>query len=486
MARIYHLIKSLGRGGAEMLLTENLRFSNADRFEYAYGYFLPWKNALEPALEARGSSVECFECRNTFSILWAARRVAARLREWNADLVHCHLPIAGVVGRMAGRMAGIPVVYTEHNRLERYHPLTRRANLMTWKMQNMVIAVSEEVSTSIQAHTDRATPVRVILNGVDTDRFRPDQVDRSSVRRDLGIPPTAPVIGSVAVFRTQKRLQDWLTAARLLLNDQPDLHFVLVGDGPVREELVRQSHASGLDGALHFPGLQEDVRPYLAAMNVFMISSQFEGLPVALLEAMAMECGIVSTAVGGIPEVIRSGENGLLVEPFDPRALARAADELLQAVPLDRDERDLGSGEEATDQDQDEHEADVVVLCTGFQAQRLLHPSEVQAGLVGFAVLGLGCPGAPSALAGTASRAAPVRAAPDNRASSMWLKLCSMRIPKTAIASKPAVRETALLIPEATPTRFSGTEFITVVVRGATLTAIPMPRTRIAGKNVAQ
>jgi glycosyltransferase involved in cell wall biosynthesis len=105
---------------------------------------------------------------------------------------------------------------------------------------------------------------------------------------------------------------------------------VLVGDGPVREELVRQSHASGLDGALHFPGLQEDVRPYLSAMDVFMISSQFEGLPIALLEAMAMECGVVSTAVGGIPEVVRSGENGLLVQPADPMALARAVDVLLR------------------------------------------------------------------------------------------------------------------------------------------------------------
>jgi glycosyltransferase involved in cell wall biosynthesis len=330
MLRVYHLIKGLGRGGAETLLVENLRFSDRTHFEYGYGYFLPWKNALELPLEAQGAQVDCFECGNSLSILAAARRVSTHLRHWRADLLHCHLPMAGVVGRIAGRMSGIPVVYTEHNRMERYHPLTRHVNLLTWKWQDLVIAVSDEVSNSIHAHTNGATPVRVILNGVDTDRFEKTSTDSGRVRRELSIPPTAPVIGTVAVFRSQKRLQDWLSAARLLKDRHPDARFLLVGDGPLGDELRRQARESGLDDVLYFPGLQQDVRPYLAAMDLFMMSSVFEGLPVALLEAMAMRCGIVSTDVGGIPEVIRNGENGVLVEPRDPIALADAASELIR------------------------------------------------------------------------------------------------------------------------------------------------------------
>jgi glycosyltransferase involved in cell wall biosynthesis len=280
-------------------------------------------------LQGQGVSVVCFGGRNSTSILLSARRVAAHLRQWDADLLHCHLPIAGIVGRLAGKMTGIPVVYTEHNRMERYHPLTRRANLLTWRLQDQVIAVSAEVAESIRAHTGAGIPVKVVLNGVDTEHFVPNGNASPEAKRGIGIPAGAPVIGTVAVFRVQKRLDDWLSAARLLRDVHPDVHFLLVGDGPLRETLVQKTRALDLTDVVHFTGLQEDVRPFLAAMNVFMISSLFEGLPLALLEAMSMRCGVVATSVGGIPEVIRDEENGLLAEPRRPDILAGLASRML-------------------------------------------------------------------------------------------------------------------------------------------------------------
>lgn len=329
MARVFHLIKSLGRGGAETLLAEGLRFADRRRFEYGYGFFLPWKTAMVPQLREQGASVVCFGGGNNATILLAARRVAKHLRRWDADLLHCHLPIAGIVGRLAGRMAGIPVVYTEHNRMERYNPLTRRANLLTWDWQRQVIAVSSEVAQSIQTNAKSRTPVKVVLNGIDTDRFVPPADGDSQARREIGIPVGAPVIGTVAVFRAQKRLDDWLAAARLLYERYPDARFLLVGDGPLRQALEEKTRSLDLAGVVHFAGLQEDVRPFLAAMNVFMVSSVFEGLPLALLEAMSMRCGVVATSVGGIPEVIRHGENGFLVEPRRPDVLFGYASRML-------------------------------------------------------------------------------------------------------------------------------------------------------------
>jgi L-malate glycosyltransferase len=329
MIRVFHLIKSLGRGGAEMLLSEALRFADRERFDYQYGYFLPWKDALVPALREQGAEVRCFGGNNNLQILLAARRVAEHLRLCEADVLHCHLPIAGVVGRIAGRLAGIPVVYSEHNKQERYHPLTRRLNAATWGWQACAVAVSADVAESIRAHIRSEVPLRVVLNGVDIDRFDRCMADGATIREQFGIPGNAPVVGTVAVFRVQKRLLDWVEAARLLRERFRAVHFLLVGDGPLREDVVAAVARAGLQDVVHLPGIREEVRPFLAATDIYMMSSIFEGLPVALLEAMAMKCAPVCTAVGGIPELIRDGENGLLTEPERPEQLAKAVGDLL-------------------------------------------------------------------------------------------------------------------------------------------------------------
>jgi glycosyltransferase involved in cell wall biosynthesis len=172
---------------------------------------------------------------------------------------------------------------------------------------------------------------------VDVERFDRRQVDGTSLRRELGIPAHAPVVGTVAVFRVQKRLDHWLEAARTLKDTHPDAHFLMVGDGPLRQELEDRAAALGLAGAVHWVGLQAEVRPYLAAMDVYLMSSTFEGLPIALLEAMSMECAVVSTAVGGIPELVADGENGFLVQPERPELLARTVSRVLASPALLRE-----------------------------------------------------------------------------------------------------------------------------------------------------
>ena len=330
--RVLHLIKGLGRGGAELLLAETIRHSDRERFQYGYSYFLPWKNALVARLEQEDCPVHCFGGGNAASILMRAPKVASYAKQWGARLIHCHLPLAGIVGRAAGRMAGIPVVYTEHNKLERYHPLTRRLNVATWALQHQVIAVSSAVADSIVRFTRPSVPVHVLVNGVDTDRFDRDGLETGrDVRHELGIPDGALVVGTIAVFRKQKRLDQWIEAARGIHNALPQTVFVLVGGGPLEKEIREQVERSGLTGVVHFPGILEDVRPLLALMDVFMMSSMFEGLPVALLEAMAMRCPVVATSVGGIPEVVTHSVTGLLVEPNRPDQLGSAVCSLLES-----------------------------------------------------------------------------------------------------------------------------------------------------------
>ena len=181
--KVFHLTKSLGRGGAEVLLCEGIKHADRDRFTYGYGYFIPWKDAVVPELEAQGAEVVCFEARSTPEVLLAVVRVAQFLRRWNTDLVHCHLPVSGVVGRLAGKLAGVPVVYTEHNNMESYHRLSRWANIATWSLQECVIVVSEETGRSAVRHAGDRVPVKVVLNGVDTTTFAPGMDGDEALRR---------------------------------------------------------------------------------------------------------------------------------------------------------------------------------------------------------------------------------------------------------------------------------------------------------------
>lgn len=334
--RVFHLIKGLGRGGAEMLLTDGPRASDPANFQYGFGYFLPHKDALVSELETHVGEVTCFSAATPFAMSARVVDVARHVKRWGADVIHCHLPLAGVVGRLAGRLARIPVVYTEHNLIERYHPATRLAARLTWRMQRHVIAVSTEVGASVGRHLGDRIPLTVIPNAVSVERFATTHAGRSAARSKLNLPDGAPVIGTVAVFRKQKRLDLWLNVAREILTVRPDARFLLIGDGPLRAEVEEQARALGLQHALHLPGLQTDVRPYLAAMDAYLMTSDFEGLPLALLEAMASRLTPVATAVGGIKEVIESGKNGFLLPQGDTAGLVKALQHVLDADACQR------------------------------------------------------------------------------------------------------------------------------------------------------
>jgi L-malate glycosyltransferase len=327
--KVFHLIKSLNRGGAETLLAEGLRFADAERFELSYGYFHPELDGLVPTLRAAGASVTCFGATNRGSMLLSAHRVARHLREHGIDLMHCHMPLSGAIGRVGGRLAGVPVVYTEHNKVEWYRRASFWLNAWTYGWQEHVIAVSDSVRDSIEAYIRPRVPVTVIRNGIDAAHFTRDPDGDHTVRHRFGIPADAPVVGNVAAFIPQKRVHDWIAAARLVHERHPETRFLWVGEGPQRQELLDAAAGAGLQDVVHLSGVQADVRPFLAVMDVYMMSSAFEGLPVALLEAMAMGCAPVCTAVGGIPEVIRPGNNGIITDPGAPDQLARGVGELL-------------------------------------------------------------------------------------------------------------------------------------------------------------
>jgi len=166
-----------------------------------------------------------------------------------------------------------------------------------------------------------ARKVRVIPNGVDTERFRPRPPD-PALRRELGLPLDAPLAGIVAALRPEKNYALLLKAARLVRQRMPGAHFLIVGDGPERRHITEMVRDWGLCDAVRLAGTRHDIPALLSLMDIFVLTSHMEANPVSILEALACEKPVVATAVGSVGETVLDGKTGLLVPPGDAEALA--------------------------------------------------------------------------------------------------------------------------------------------------------------------
>ena len=282
------------------------------------------------SIESAGGKVQCFSARNNIELLFKSSEIINYCKQNQIDVIHCHLPWAGFVGRIVYAKTHIPVIYSEHNMQERYHFITKIINKRSFNHQSLVIGVSENVSESINKNISPDIPVRTLLNGVNTKAFTRNIQSGEEIRKTLGIPLDATVIGNIAVFRFQKRLKEWLQTLYEIRKKNPDVYGILVGAGPLEKEILEELKKLQLEDYIFLPGLQTEVRPYLSAMDIFVMTSSFEGLPIALLEAMSMECAIVSTDAGGIKEVVRNGKDGYICKVDDYKLLPNLCKELIE------------------------------------------------------------------------------------------------------------------------------------------------------------
>lgn len=295
-----------------MLLPETLALHDQEKYEFHYVYFLPWKNQLVSAIEENGGKITCLNAKNNIKILASYGKIIRYIKQHDIQLLHCHLPWAGFVGRLVHKLTGIPVLYTEHNKQERYHKITFIINKFTFNWQNKVLGVSDDVCSSIQKNINPKIEVATLLNGVNTEKFQRQREDKT-IREELKIPDEGIVVGTVAVFRFQKRLVEWLQVMKEVTDKDSRYYGIVVGDGPLKEEIHAEHKRLGLEGKVFFAGLQSVVKPWFNAFDMYMMVSVFEGLPIALLEAMSMECAVVTTDAGGIKEVITNRSLGRMV-----------------------------------------------------------------------------------------------------------------------------------------------------------------------------
>ncbi len=328
--RVLWLIKGLGPGGAERLLVDMARHVDRERFSYECCYLLPWKDHLVGELGEAGVGAVCLGSGKGYDPRWIGR-LRDRVRDGGIALTHAHLPSAGIGARMGLRGRGA-LVYTEHNTWERYKPMTRRLNAATYRMQDAVIAVSEDVARSIGARIE--PPVTVIPNGVDVDRLRAGALSREEARAELGLSPEDVVVGTVGGLTPKKGHAVLVGAAREVIARVPRARFVFIGlevdPAPIRTAIAE----SGVGDHVALAGYHAEASRLMRAFDVYCLPSLFEGMPVSLLEAMALGLPSVVTRVGGVPEIATDRLDALLVEPSDPAALASALIALMDSPEL--------------------------------------------------------------------------------------------------------------------------------------------------------
>jgi glycosyltransferase involved in cell wall biosynthesis len=257
-------------------------------------------------------------------------------RERDARILHVHGYASADFGRLAARRVGAALVLHEHFADPHMPGYQGVADRLLAGLTDRAIAVSASTRDFLVA--ERHVPaerVRLIWNGAPLDEFapRPD-AERQALRRELGLPEAAPVIGTIGRLSEQKGHRYLLDALPAVLARRPDVRVLVVGDGDQLPALRSRAADHGIADRVLFAGHRTDVPALLSAIDVFTIASTYEGTPLALFEAMAAGRTIVSTAVDGCREVLEDGVTGLLVPPRDPEALGTALLRVLEDPPL--------------------------------------------------------------------------------------------------------------------------------------------------------
>ena len=259
-----------------------------------------------------------------FCFWWRALAVCRR-----ADVVHCHWTITGLVGFLATRLSRRPLVLSVRGSdvLLLNSGLARALNRRIYRCMDAIVAVSRDIGDKLVAAGADASKIRVIYNGVD-DRFTP--CDKTAARRQLDLPISSHIVLFVGLLVPVKGIDDLIAAIGQLARG--DLECVVVGDGPLRSSLQASAARLGGGERFLFPGLRpsDEIPVWLNAADVLVLPSHSEGRPNIVLEAQACGLPVVATRVGGTPELIRDGEDGLLVDDGSPHAIARALSRLLE------------------------------------------------------------------------------------------------------------------------------------------------------------
>ncbi len=335
--RVLHVITRMIVGGAQETVMLSCALAS-DRFpsQLLSGRETGSEGDLHGEVEARGVrhhfEPSLVRAVHPWKDLVALFRLWRFFRRGRWDVVHTHSSKAGILGRVAAKLAGVPrVVHTAHGwgfvpdqSAFMFHLYVQLERWCARLCDVLVVVADTDRCLALAKGIGKPEQYRLIRSGIEIEPYRDVAATRADARRLLDVPEDAFVVGSVGRLSPQKAPHDLLEGFAILAREHPSAWLVLVGDGRLRTKVEARASALGLRGRVVFAGLRRDVPVLLRAFDVFALASRWEGLPRVFPQAMAAGLPIVATRVAGAMEAVRDGESGILVPPQDAAALGRA------------------------------------------------------------------------------------------------------------------------------------------------------------------
>ncbi len=328
--KVLYVFAALPVGGAEEVLITEVEGLDKTRFDPLV-CVLSEKGPVGERIESRGFPVVALHrMKNHRFDPRIIRDLYRLIKTEKVEVVHTHLYDGNKYGRLAAGLARVPALISHyHNVYSRRRIKYHLINRVLSSLNDRILAVSQAVKESV-VRCDRISPgkIEVLYNGIDPSRFEGDFMD-SEARQQFGVKPEDFLIGVVARLEEQKGHIYLFRALRQLIPDFPQIRVLVVGDGTLRPVLEAQVTEMGLSEQVLFVGTRKDIPALLAALDLFILPSLWEGFSLAILEALAMGTPVIATAVGGATEVIRSGHDGLLIPPGEESSLVTAVREAI-------------------------------------------------------------------------------------------------------------------------------------------------------------
>lgn len=309
--RPIRLLEIIGNGivGGMEAYTRNL-IASLPTDEYDVTCILPSESAYTASLRALGCRVYITPIHD--DPLWRSIELSSEvIRQHQIDVIHANLANAHTLAGIVGRLTNTPTVATIHSRSLWIQELsvTRLTNM------NLITVCQEAYFQAVAAGLP-ADKLTLIPNGVDTQAFNPSR-DGSAFRESLGLGPETQLVGFVGRMSWEKGPDKFVQVTGRIRQQLPDVHFVMVGDGPVEPDIRSMVEGNGMADRIHLAGLRRDMADVYPALDLLVQTSRSEAMPLALLEAMASGVPVVAIAVGGVPEVVEAGTTGMLISPGD-------------------------------------------------------------------------------------------------------------------------------------------------------------------------